>query len=196
MLRRKRAKRRALRRAHIISVINATQQQEAATKETLLARFGAVRGKIMQLVDSLPPSEREEIFLGEWSAVDLVAHLIGWDYTYLGAVDELLAGEQPAFYALRDEDWATYNRYLVQQYFKPDWGELYRAVKQSQHKLLDCLQTIPEDEFDQDHGVHYDGSPVTIARLIKAEVKDEEEHYRQIREWVEEGSAACGRVSK
>ncbi len=183
MLRRKRAKRRALTTTRIISAIIPARQKEVATKETLLAQFTAVRTKILETARTFAPDRRDEIFLGEWSALDLIAHLIGWDYTYLGAVDDLAAGELPAFYALRDEDWATYNRYLVQQYFKPDWAELLAAAKQSQQKLLDCLQTVPEAEFDQDRGVHYDGSPVTIARLIRAEVKDEEEHYQQLKAW-------------
>ncbi len=199
MLRRRWAKRRASKKLPALIVSNKETVQDTlrqrarpvhdeVPKDVLISKLVAARAKIVEAARALPAGRRDEVFLGEWSVMDLLAHLIGWDYTYPGAVDELLLGERPSFYAQYDEDWATYNRYLVRQYFRPDWAELLGAVNESHQKLLDYLQTLPEDEFNKDHGVHEAGKPLTIARLLKGEVKDNEEHYRQIREWMREES--------
>lgn len=142
-----------------------------------------MRIRILDLASALPPTKREEVFLGEWSLRDLMAHLIGWDIALLAASQDILVGELPSFYHLRDADWKTLNRQFVMQYNRGDWTELLNAVQDSHAQLLAFLDTVPQDEFTRNHGITYDGSPVTIGRLLVAEIKDERAHYEQIREW-------------
>ncbi len=187
MSRRMRARRHAVAEAAVARIIRRSAprtEKQTLTKNVLIAKLDAARAKIIDALNALPPGKRDEVYLGEWSAEDLIAHLIGWDYSYLAAAEDLLAGVLPSFYALWDDDWASYNRYLVQQYKKGSWAELLAALRQSHQKLVEHLQTIPQQEFDKDQGVHHDGSPVTIAKLIRAEAQDEREHYRQIKEWI------------
>ena len=55
----------------------------------------------------------QDRFLGHWSLMDLVAHLAGWDYANRAAIDAILAGRLPDFYARYDADWRTFNAELV-----------------------------------------------------------------------------------
>ncbi len=186
MSRRMRARRHAAAEAAVRQVIRRpvlVHEKPVVKKDDLIANLTAARVKLVDALNALPPEKRNEIYLGEWSAEDLIAHLIGWDYSYLAAAEDLLAGVLPSFYALRDDDWASYNHYLVQQYKNGRWAELLAALEESHRKLVELLRTIPEEDFDKDQGVHYDGSPVTVAKLIRAEAQDEQEHYRQLKEW-------------
>ena len=129
------------------------------------------RNKILDAVSLLSPLEQDAIFLGAWSVKDLLAHLVGWDYTNLGAVEEILAGQKPAFFEHYDRDWQSYNAQLVAEYKRDDFAELVAAVKESHRKLIAFLQTVPADAYVKRK---------KIASLLRVEIKDEEEHHRQV----------------
>jgi hypothetical protein len=154
-----------------------------SSKDRLINGLVAARQNLIDRVVELSPHQQEQVFLGEWSVTDLMAHLIGWDNTYVAAVQDLIAGDLPGFYAAYDEDWRSYNRQLVREYGRRDWIELMAAVSQSHSQLVGYLKTIPEEEFGRDFGVRYRWAPVTIARLLEAEIQDEREHLRQIKQW-------------
>jgi hypothetical protein len=142
-----------------------------AQKDGIISGLVAARSKILDEANSLSPAAQDEVFLGEWSVKDLLAHLVGWDYTNLTAVQEILAGQKPGFWTHYDRDWKSYNAQLVAQYRRDDFTELVAAVEQSHRTLIDYLQTVPADEYVKRK---------QIARLLRAETKDEEEHHRQI----------------
>jgi hypothetical protein len=158
-----------------------TEQQR---KETIICALRTARRKILDVAYCLPPKRRDEVFLGTWSAEDLLAHLIGWDYTNKDAVRSILKGELPYFYEYRDRDWASYNDLLVRRHKKGHYAELLNATESSHAALTGFLATVPAEEFGKDHGVRFKGYKVTISRLLEAEAEDEEEHARQIEEFV------------
>ena len=137
---------------------------------------------------ALPPEKQDEVFLGVWSVADLLAHLIGWDYTNLEAAKSILQGELPEFYSHRDQDWETYNALLVERHKEEDFTGLLYSLETSQRALMGFLATVPASEFDKDRGIRYKRYQVTLARLLQAEAEDEEEHARQIKAFAESGS--------
>ena len=92
-------------------------------------------------------------------------------------------GSVPEFYSHRDRDWATYNAVLVERHKTGEYAELLYSLETSHRALMNFLATVPADEFDRDQGVRYKRYKVTIARLLRSEADDEEEHYRQIKEF-------------
>lgn len=158
--------------------MNTTDQQR---KDAIIASLRAARRKILDVAHCLPSDKRDEVFLGTWSVQDLLAHLIGWDYTNRDAVKSILEGELPYFYEYRDRDWATYNALLVSRHKQGHYADLLCSVEASHRALTDFLASVPAEEFERDNGVRYKGYKVTIARLLQAEAEDEEEHYSQIK---------------
>jgi hypothetical protein len=149
-------------------------------KDEIISGLVEVRAKILDAAASLPPGAQDEIFLGEWSLKDVLAHLAGWDYTNLEAVKEILAGQRPSFWEHHDRDWRSYNARLVEQYKREDFDELVASVKESHQKLIGFLQSLPAEEYVKKAG---------IVSLLGAETKDEEEHHRQVEEyWGPRGS--------
>ncbi len=154
-----------------------------AKKDKIISELVETRRKILDAASSLSPAEQDEIFLGVWSVKDLLAHLVGWDFTNLQAAKAILAGQLPSFYSYHDRDWKTYNARLVAEYKRDAFADLLSSVEDSLQKLIDFLETIPAEEFDKDRGVRHKGYKVTIARLLQAEIKDEKTHHTQIDEF-------------
>jgi len=154
-----------------------------ARKEKIISELVETRRKILDAASSLSPVEQDEIFLGIWSAKDLLAHLVGWDSTNLEAAKGILAGRLPNFYSYHDRDWKTYNARLVAEYKRDDFAGLVLSVEHSHQRLIDFLKTIPAEEFDKDRGVRFKGYKVTIARLLQVEIDDEKTHLTQVEEF-------------
>ncbi len=114
----------------------------------------------------------------------MLAHLAGWDYANLAAAKDIQAGKLPEFYARYDKDWKTYNAELVSPYKRDDFDELLALARDSHRRLIEYLESVPAEAFEQDFGVRSGrGTRVTIARLLQAEWQDEQEHLEQIRDF-------------
>lgn len=157
-----------------------------ALKNHLLSDVDRVRTDLITAATSIPADKREEAFLGTWNVQDLIAHLIGWDYTNIQAVQDVLAGQLPQFYAHHDRDWRTYNAELVVKYSRDNWDDLLAAAADSHQQLMTSLQAIPAEEFDRDRGIRFRGWRVTIARLLQAEAEDEATHGQQVADFKEQ----------
>ena len=152
-------------------------------KDELLYGLKAVRESILAEALALPPGACDRIFLGTWSAMDLLAHLAGWDHTNLQAAHDVLDGLLPEFYEQHDRDWQTYNAALVAKYKQPTFKKQVELVRQAQKQLMDELQKIPAEDLKRDTGVRARGIKVTIARLLQSELEDETTHFEQIYEF-------------
>jgi hypothetical protein len=145
-----------------------------AEKDEIIWGLVKARRKILDAASLLSPVEQDEVFLGVWSVKYLLAHLVGWDFTNLEAVEEILAGRKPSFWDHYDRDWKSYNARLVAEYERDGFTELVAVVEESHRKLIDFLQTVPADEYVKRR---------KIASLLRVEIKDEEKHHRQVEEF-------------
>jgi hypothetical protein len=156
-------------------------------KDQLLAELQEVRCSILTEASVLPAEKCDIAFLGIWSIKDLLAHLVGWDYTNIEAAKNVLAGKLPEFYSHHDRDWQTYNALLVKKYRRDSFDELLTLARESQHRLIEYMETIPPASFSKDFGVRFRGYKVTIQRLLEAEAKDERIHYQQMKDFFTKG---------
>jgi len=145
-----------------------------ATKDELIQGLVDARDKVMQAAQALALEQQGVVFLGLWSAKDVLAHLAGWDDTNRRAVQEILAGQRPSFWQHQDRDWKSYNALLVVRYRRDEWAELLALLAQTHRALIDYLQTIPAECYVAQRA---------IGRLLRTEAKDEAEHARQIEEF-------------
>jgi hypothetical protein len=153
-------------------------------KRALIILFTEGRKNLLTLAGKIPINLQDQVFLGAWSIRDILAHLIGWDYSNLEAVRAIASSRLPAFYEFIDKDWHTYNARLVDMHKKGDIPDLVQGGQASQKTLIDRLSDLSAKELYKDHGVRYRGYKVIIARLIEAETRDEIVHLEQIRSFV------------
>jgi hypothetical protein len=156
-------------------------------KADLIAGLKDTREKILASASSMPSEKQDQVFLGTWSAFDLLAHLAGWDETNLKAANEILEGNLPSFYAESDRDWASYNAKLIAEFGRDDFEELLTLTRETHASLLNFLKELPADELWVDRGIRARGWKVTIGRLLEAEMSDEKEHLEQINRFMETG---------
>jgi hypothetical protein len=152
-------------------------------KDDLIAGLADVRDRIIREAGAMPPKIRDVVFLGTWSIRDLLAHLAGWDVTNLRATKDILNGKLPRFMAYYDEDWATYNGQLILKYGRKKFARQVALLEKTHRELIEYLKEVPPEEFDKDRDIHFEGYKVTLAWLIKAEFRDEEEHLNQVLEF-------------
>jgi hypothetical protein len=149
-------------------------------KQELLRALRHVREKVLSAAAACPPEKRDTIFLGFWGIRELLAHLAGWDYANLEAAEAVLAERLPAFYAHHDKDWKAFNVILVAQYRRENLTEQIALAKRSHQELAAHLEGIDPDDFVKDTGVRFHGWRVTLERLLRAEISDEEKHFDQM----------------
>jgi hypothetical protein len=145
-------------------------------KDELISGLVESRRKIMDAAASLPLEAQDEVFLGQWSIKELLAHLVGWDHTNRQAVQEILDGQKASFWQHYDKDWRSYNARLVAAYMLEKMAELLASADTSHQELITFLQEVPAGEYVK-HG--------KICTLLKAEATDEETHYRQVKTFLD-----------
>jgi hypothetical protein len=153
------------------------------SKRALIDGLHAARQSILDALGGVPPDRFGEVALDEWSVLDLLAHVVGWDFTNLKAAQEIQAGQLPSFYTYWDKDWRSYNALLINLYKRADPIEQVAEIEESYARLVEYLETVPAADFSRDHGVRFKGIKVTIERLLKAETEDERVHAAQIHDF-------------
>ena len=146
--------------------------------------FVRVRERLLREADSVSPELRQTPFVGHWNLMDVLAHLVGWDYTNLKAVEELRRGHTPSFYEHYDPGWAAYNQQLVERYSVEDWQVLRASVRQSQEAIVAALRNLTPEELTREYPEPGRRRPVTITGILRAAIRDEREHLEQLRTFV------------
>lgn len=150
-------------------------------KQALIAELVAARLSIVEVVKQLPPDSLDEVFLGVWSVKDLLAHLIGWDYTNLQAIQEVLDGKRPTFFQYYDKDWQSYNARLVQQYKVEPFERLLNEATTSHQRLVGFLEALPARDVLEGKARGETGRTISVRFLLRAEAGDERKHAEQVR---------------
>ncbi len=153
----------------------------ADRKAELIDDLVEARNSLIHTAQSLPIDKRDEAFLGTWCIKDLLAHLIGWDFTNLQAVQEILSGQTPAFFSHYDKDWQSYNATLVQKYRVEPFEALLAKVADSHAQWIQYLQTLSAVDVVNGKSRSPKGRTITIRNLLIAEASDERKHTEQVR---------------
>ncbi|MCE7982643.1 MAG: DinB family protein [Caldilinea sp. CFX5] len=154
-------------------------------KQEIIAGLTEARQRILDALVDLPPNKQNEVFLGIWSIKDLLAHLVGWDFTNIEAATDIRAGRRPRVFEQWDPGWVTYNAELVRKYKCEDFSALLTAIQASHAALLAFVQNLPAADIAKDYGVRSpSGTNVTVAVFLQYEIEDESRHYQQIQEWL------------
>jgi hypothetical protein len=151
-------------------------------QEQIIADLAAARRELLDAAAALPAAGHDTVFLGSWTAKDLLAHLVGWDYANLEGIAAVRAGRLPAFYAHYDADWRTFNACLVRDYRRDSLAECIAAAEESHRQLMAAARAISPVDFVADHGVRSPGGRhVTLPMLLSAETTDEQKHAKQLK---------------
>jgi hypothetical protein len=162
-----------------------------AKKQQLIADLTGARREVLAAAMALRREQQNLPFLGTWSAHDIVAHLVGWDYANLAAFEAIRDGRLPGFYNHYDHDWRTFNAGLVAQHKQKALEETVVLAEASYQALQTALAALPAEDVSRDYGVRSSSRRrVTIAMLLGVGDRDERKHAGQIREFAARGKGS------
>jgi hypothetical protein len=156
-----------------------------AENTALIDAFIRERESLLRAADAVAPDLRTMPFVGHWNLMDVLTHLVGWDYTNVSAIDELLAGKTPAFYGHYDRGWVSYNQQLLDRYGAEDWETLQVAMAHSQAAVVGKLRQLSDEEMTREIAAPARRRPLSIAGILRAALHDEREHLRQLRTFLD-----------
>ena len=112
---------------------------------------------------------------GEWSAIEVVGHMIDKMGIWISRVERLLAEERPALPAY-DQD------ALVREhdYQHADPEVLFEQLKQGCERFASLIERIPVSALQRE-GVHEEFGPITLRQCISYPLESSPEHLQQLR---------------
>jgi hypothetical protein len=152
-------------------------------KSQLIDSLVLARSKVMEAACVVPRDRMDEVFLGVWSLKDLLAHLEGWDFTNLQAIQEILAGQPPKFFDYFDKDWRSYNQSLVEKYKRVAFEQQVAETNTSHRQLIAYLESLTARDLVLGKVKRETGRSVTIRNLLQLEARDEIKHAEQVRSY-------------
>lgn len=79
------------------------------------------------------------------------------------------------------------NNNFVKRYKRATKNNTFSSVNRLHHKFVEELEKIPEKIFNKDFGARWRGKKVTIASDTLFQAIDEENHIKQIKNWLRMG---------
>ena len=162
------------------------------SNHTPAASLQRLQESVVQFITVIRPLS-DAVFLQQftdWSPRDVTAHLIGWNYYTLEAVDEIRRAMAPAYLNDFPNNFATVNAASVKRYAATDKDTLLRELETSAAALVTRLQHIPAQEWLQDFGARNPiGQPVFIQRQVDGLSDDYRAHAHEVEQWVNSHSS-------
>ncbi len=149
-------------------------------QEKQLAGLELAYSAFIETISALSP-ENFHSHLGDWTARDIVAHLIGWNRITVAGCSALREGVEPFYFYDGTNDYRKVNAKFFVQFPSTDKKQLVQEIEITKYALIAYLKTIPEAEWELDTGiVHYRGDAATVARCVDSLIRDYHKHRQEI----------------
>lgn len=144
----------------------------------LCEEFSRAREEFIDTVNSIPETRRGEVFLGEWSAKDVLSHLTGWGLHQI----EVLGAFKSRALAERPESVKDFNDKSVEARRERAWSGVYDEFVKTGEQLLTEYDALTDDQWKKKI---WPDKELTPEGFIKIEIKHyRETHLPQIRAWL------------
>jgi uncharacterized protein (TIGR03083 family) len=87
--------------------------------------------------------------MGEWSVKDILAHVTTWEEEALKYLPLILTGGRPPRY-IQSGGIDAFNAQMAEQKRDLALSEVLRQLEETHRRLLDYLQSVPEEHFIQE----------------------------------------------
>ena len=112
---------------------------------------------------------------GEWSAVEVVGHMIDKMQIWAGRVERLLVEERPALPGY-DQDALVRDH----DYLHADPDVLFEQLRQACERFATLVERIPTSALQRE-GMHEEVGPITLRQCIEAPLESAPAHLEQLR---------------
>lgn len=151
-------------------------------KIQLLKRIDSAWGKLKASYIGLSDSELlESCVTGNWSVRDIIAHVTWWEEEALKHLPLILAGGKPQRYSVAYGGIDAFNAQMTEQKRNLSLDEVLRQRDETHHRLIDFIQTVPEDQIARE---------TRFRRRLRLDTYSHyPKHAEAIRKWREHHSA-------
>ena len=111
----------------------------------------------------------------EWSAVEVVGHMIDKMQIWTSRVERLMVEERPALPGY-DQDALVRDH----DYLHADPEVLFEQLRQACERFATLVERIPISALRRE-GVHEEAGPMTLRRCIEVPLESAQEHLEQLR---------------
>lgn len=132
------------------------------------------------LADAVPARPPDAKVTTQWTAREVIAHLIGWNRLYVGGCQAILAGRVPAYYADPGPNFGKINAILVARHGRGDMDGLLADLRASAADLAAYIGQLPQAPWAADRGVRQGGRVLTVQRAVDALIEDYGHHRVQM----------------
>jgi hypothetical protein len=87
---------------------------------------------------------------GAWSVHDIIAHVTTWDEEALKHLPSILEGERPPRYSVTYGGIDAFNAATTERKRGLSVSEVLRQLDDTHRRLVDFVQSVPEEEFVRD----------------------------------------------
>jgi hypothetical protein len=144
-------------------------------KTTLLSGAESEFTAFKRALAGLTEAQMREVWLGTWSARDIVAHISGWHRELGPALQRLQRGERPIPEGVSYEDVDAWNARFALARKSADTADILKELDASHAAFLQAAAAVPEERYVPGKTAH---------KIVDLNSRHHyQEHRAQIEEW-------------
>src|SRR5512142_1487199 len=119
------------------------------TKASLMEDIRVQRRRLEKNLAGISPEELCQPIIGDWSAKDIMAHLIDWEQRFMGWYEAGQRGETPETPApgLTWRQLDVLNQRIYEKHKDKSLAEIQARFAASYEMIVDLLESMPEEEL-------------------------------------------------
>ena len=147
------------------------------TKVDLLREMEAGFAGLLDAVDGLTEEQMRQVWYGDWSVHDIMAHVAGWHREEIAMLERMARGERPVPESADYTDDDAWNARFAAKWRAASASEVLAELRASEEAYLAAASRLPEERFEEGR---------TAQRLVQQACTEHyREHADEIREWRE-----------
>ena len=120
-------------------------------RSQILKRIDRAWEALKSAYDGLSETELLEPYVtGSWSVRDIIAHVTLWEEETLKHLPLILSGAKPPKYSITYGGIDAFNARMTEQKKNLSLSEVLRQRDETHQRLIDYLQSVPEDQIDRE----------------------------------------------
>jgi len=144
-------------------------------KTTLLSGAETEFAALKRAIDGLDEAQMREVWLGTWSARDIVAHISGWHRELAPALLRMAKGERPIPEGVSYDDVDAWNTRFADARKTASTADILKELDASHAAFLQAAAGVPEERYVPGKTAH---------KIVDFNSRHHyQEHRAQIEEW-------------
>jgi hypothetical protein len=145
-----------------------------ATRESELEALHTNTNALLAELRDVPEEKLTEVWLGDWSARELLVHLGAWCDQMGLAFERMARGERPAPEGVDLSDADAMNARFVEQAHGKSLAQVRKDLETGMARFEAAAKALPEDRFAEGK---------TALRILQTIANHPLEHIDEVREW-------------